>query len=75
MTRQVNLRELKQPGSYPSLEEKLVLELATEYQRAEDPDYAVVSWANQEKAMAYCNTNGFVATLDHMLQLRETNDG
>jgi hypothetical protein len=72
--RSVDLRKLQPAGSYPSLEEKLSLELAREYQREEDPDYVSVSWPNQERAMAYFNEHGFVLTLDHMIKLRARND-
>ena len=70
----VDLSVLRQPGSYPSLHEKLALELATEIERAKDPDYAAVSWASQVEAQDYFNAHGFEATLTYMLDMREAND-
>jgi len=70
----VDLKELKAPGTYPSLHEKVTLQLAIELQRAENPSYVSVSWANQEKAMGYFNAHGFQAALNHMLELRSKND-
>jgi hypothetical protein len=51
------------------LEESLVLQLAEEYQRQQDPAFSVVSWDNQHRANAYFAANGFEATLGHMLSL------
>ncbi len=60
------------PGPLPweaTLEETLVLQLAEEYQRREDPSRSAVSWANQHRANAYFAAHGFEATLGHMLSL------
>ena len=67
----LNLRGLKRPGTYLDIEEKVILELAVEYQRIEDPCYSVVSWENQEKALIYFTEHGFIKTLTFMLELRE----
>lgn len=63
MDRKVNLAALKQPGTYLDMDEKLVLDLAREYQYQEDNDYVSISWANQKKAQDLYNENGFVAAL------------
>ena len=60
------------PGPLPweaTLEEALVLQLAEEYQRQEQPDFSVVSWQNQHRANQYFAAHGFEATLGHMLSL------
>ena len=67
----VDLRNIGDVGECPSVEHKLVLQLAVELQRLEDAGRCSVSWDNQEKAMAYFNEHGFVATLDHLFNLRE----
>ena len=74
MARKVNLRQLKAPGSYLDLHEKITLELAREYQRQEDPDYVSVSWPNQERAQRYFNSHGFEKTLEHMLAIQRDNE-
>lgn len=61
MDRKVNLVVLKQPDTY--MDEKLVLDLAREYQYQEDNDYVSISWANQKKAQDFYNENGFIAAL------------
>lgn len=63
MDRKVNLAVLKQPGTYLDMDEKLVLDLAREYQYQEDEDYVSISWANQKKAQDFYNENGFIAAL------------
>lgn len=68
----VNLKKLRPVGSYPSVEEKVTLQLAREYQRIEGFGY-VTSWANQEKAQDFFNEHGFEKTLSHMLSLRVQN--
>jgi len=75
MDRKVDLKPSpkEDPGLVP-VDHKLVLQLAVELERKANPDYCVVSWANQEAAMEIYNTQGFVATLDYMLKLREAND-
>jgi len=62
-------------GSGPSIELKLVREMASEIERAKAPGYCVVSWASQEEAMHYFNEHGFVETLDKRLALEKANDG
>lgn len=70
MEEKVDLRKLKPAGTYPSMYEKLVLELAAELQRLKDPDEPAVTWACQEEAMNYFNAHGFVKTLDYLMTLR-----
>lgn len=53
---------------YPGPEEKLALQLAAQYQAEEDPDYVVVSWANQERAIKEINSLGFIKALDLLKQ-------
>ena len=60
------------PGPLPweaTLEETLVLQLAEEYQRQQDPSFTSVSWDNQHRTNAYFAAYGFEATLGHMLSL------
>lgn len=57
-------------GSGPSVEMKLVRELAWVLQEAEERCSVSVSWPNQEKAAAYFNEHGFVETLKYMISLR-----
>ncbi len=57
------------PGEYPGTDEKAVLTLAREYQKAEDPEYISISWPNQEKAATYFNEHGLVETLDEILRI------
>lgn len=73
MQRKVDFTVLRQPGTYLDLHEKLTLDLAREYQIAEDPDYVSISWPNQQKAQDYFNAHGFEQTLDHALELQEQN--
>ncbi len=73
MDRKVDLSKIKPVGSYLDVDEKLVHELAIEYQREEDFDYVSVSWANQVKAQEFYNTHGFVDALDELLRLRRDN--
>ena len=58
-----------EPGTYPGTDEKAVLTLAREYQRAEDSDYVYISWNNQVKAANYFNTHGLVNTLDEIVRI------
>ena len=75
MARKVDLRPRPgQVGEVPDLFEKLTLELAYEYQRQENPDYTMVTWANQEKAQNFFNEHGFVDTLSLLIDLRGAND-
>lgn len=57
------------PGEYPDPDERAVLILSSMYQRAENPNYAAVSWANQERAAAYFNAHGLIATLDEIVRI------
>jgi hypothetical protein len=69
--RKVDLRREMRPdrvGAYPSVEVKLVLELATAIHEAES-DGAAVSWSAQERAQVFYNEHGFVAALDEKLRL------
>ena len=59
----------------PSVEEKLVVQLALEIERSKDADYVVVSWASQAEAVAMFNRMGFCDTLDYMLTLQSKNSG
>lgn len=54
-------------------EEKVIREFARELEILKDPDYACISWDSQVKAIEYYNSNGFVKTLNRMLELRERN--
>lgn len=60
---------MHKPGEYLATDEKAVLTLAREYQRAADPDYACVSWVNQVKAADFFNTNGLIQTLDEIIRV------
>ena len=60
---------LMRPGDYADTDERAVLDLARAYQRAEDPDNVVTSWANQERAMSYFAEHGLVATIDEIIRL------
>ena len=53
----------------PVPDERAVLILARCFQYQEDPDYAVVSWANQVKAQDFHNNHGLLKTLDKILEL------
>lgn len=69
MNRKVSLRELKQPGSYLDLHEKLTLDLAREIERTKDPEYVSISWASQQEAQDYFNAQGFEKTLTRLVEL------
>ncbi len=69
----VVLGELKSPGSYLSLHEKLCKDLASAYQEQEKPGSSwCISWANQVKAQNFFNEHGFVATLNHLSELQQS---
>ena len=70
----VDLTELKEPGTYPSVEEKVTLELAREIHRSDPNAGVAISWPAQQEAMDYFNKHGFTETLDRMLKLREENE-
>lgn len=70
MDRKVDLSELKQPGTYLSVDEKVTLELATEFEKEKDPDYVSISWASQKRAMDYFNEHGFLKTLSLLTEMR-----
>lgn len=74
MNEKVNLRELRQPGTYLSMYEKLVLELARELQYLLDPTAPSTSWECQEAAQKYFNEHGFEETLDHRLRLEQARE-
>ncbi len=59
-------------GSHLDLHEKVALQLARAYEKSENPDYVMISWANQVKAQDYFNEHGFAATLDHMLEVEKS---
>lgn len=66
----VDLGQLKQPGDYLSLHDKLCRDLAKAYQEQEERGSSwCVSWPNQVKAQNYFNEHGFVETLKHMNEL------
>jgi len=73
MNPKVDLSELKQVGSYPSCEEKLVLDLARAI-HASRSDHCVTSWEAQVEANGYYNSHGFVATLDKLVKLQAENE-
>ncbi len=67
----VDLGELKRPGTYLNMYEKLAHELAAEIQWKKDPEYVSVDWDSQERAQGYFNEHGFEKTLDYMMSLRK----
>lgn len=69
MERKVDLSVLKQPGTYPTLEEKATLELATAIHRAESTDVAV-PWSAQERAQKFANEHDLADVLDEMFRLQ-----
>ena len=73
MNKKVDLSQLKNPGSYPDLYEKVTLELAEEIEYKKSKDYIVVSWESQIEAMDYFNKYGFEKTLDYMLNMKMEN--
>jgi len=66
----VDLSKMPPVGSYLHVEEKVILEFASELQRLQD-DGPVVTWANQETAQSYYSLHGFLLTLEHMLELHD----
>jgi len=66
----VDLGELKEPGTHSDMYEKLAHELAVEIQWKKNPEYIVVDWDSQEQAQRYFNEHGFEKTLEHMLSMR-----
>lgn len=70
MERKVNLRELKQPGTYPSVEEKVTLELATAIHRSESTDCSI-SWSAQERAQEFANSHDLGEVLDEKFRLED----
>ncbi len=68
-----NLRNHGAVGTYPSVEHKLCLELAREYQRTETTRL-VTTWENQERAMRHFKEHGFAKTLDRLEQLKTEPD-
>lgn len=50
-------------GNVPGPDVRAIFELAEAYQRQEDPDYCVISWANQERAAQFFNRHGLGDTL------------
>jgi len=74
MESKVDFSDLKRPGSYLSLHEKLAHELAEEIEIATNPrgiDYISVSWEAQVEAQDYFNKHGFEKTLDRLTTMRE----
>lgn len=69
---QVTARELwdDTPGEVPGVEVRAILKLADAIFAAESCDCAV-SWAAQERALAYYNEHGLGATLDEAFRLEE----
>lgn len=61
-------------GDGPSVELHLTLDLAAEIERSKNPRYIVISRESQTDAMNYFNQNGFEATLDRTIRLREENN-
>lgn len=51
------------------VDEKAVLTLATEYQKAENSTRAAVSYENQKKAAEYFNEHGLIKTLDEIVRV------
>lgn len=68
--RKVDLRILREPGTYPSVEEKATLELARAIHRAESTDVST-SWSAQERAMEFANSHTLGETLDEMFRLEK----
>jgi hypothetical protein len=54
----------------PGPEEKLVLQLASQFQRDEDPTANSTSWANQLRAVETVNRLGFIKALE-LLRMEE----
>lgn len=67
---QVDFRDLKPAGSYPSVEEKAALELAREIHWSRS-DAVAVSWEAQEEAQNFINEHGLAKTLDRMFEIRK----
>ena len=65
----VDPRHMHEPGTYLGTDERAVHTLATAYQKAEDPEYVSVSWANQVRAAEFFNANGLIATLDEVVRV------
>lgn len=70
MEKKVDLSVLQQVGTYPSVEEKAVLELAAAMHRAESTDIAI-SWSAQERAQKFANEHSLSEVLDLMFKLQD----
>ena len=53
----------------PTLQEKLVLDLANAIEKAFHRGSVSTSWASQDEAIAYYNKHGFYKTLDRLVEL------
>ena len=65
-----DLHTLRQPGSYPGVEDHAALELARAIHAAEDT-FCVTSWSAQVRAETFYNENGLAATLDEITRLEK----
>ena len=70
MENKVNFRKLEQPGSYPSLETKLALQLATAIHNSES-DGVAISWSAQERAQDFVNSHDITECLDELFRLED----
>jgi hypothetical protein len=56
---------------YPSVDERLVLELAEQIQLLKEPSNPAISWEAQKKAAVLLHERGFAGALDELFRLRE----
>lgn len=56
----------------PRPEERAALTLASCYAQERDPNYAAVSWAEQQRAVAFYNAHGLYETLSEILRIDPT---
>ena len=68
MERKADLRTLREPGSYPNVEDKAARQLARAIHAAESTS-CVTSWSAQERAQDFFNEHGLSATLDEIFKL------
>uniref|UniRef100_A0A6H1ZV39 Uncharacterized protein n=1 Tax=viral metagenome TaxID=1070528 RepID=A0A6H1ZV39_9ZZZZ len=60
--RKADLHTLREPGTYPNVEDKAALRLARAIHASESTSW-VTSWSAQERAEAYFNEHGLYDTL------------
>ena len=68
--RKADLRTLREPGTYLNVEDKAALRLARAIHAAESTDCST-SWSAQERAEAFFNEHGLIATLDECERLEK----